>query len=67
MRNVPRVLIFANKKKTVTFLHQTLEGAGNKVVMLHGDRRQSEREVRAPVRVGAPQLFRERMPRLCFP
>jgi superfamily II DNA/RNA helicase len=45
MRNVPRVLIFANKIKTVVFLHQTLEGAGNKVVMLHGDKKQSEREV----------------------
>eukprot|EP00884_Botryococcus_braunii_P012932 jgi/Botrbrau1/2163/Bobra.101_2s0004.1 len=43
-RNFPRVLVFANKVKTVRFVHETLEEAGYKVVMLHGERSQPERE-----------------------
>lgn len=45
LRNPPRVLIFANKIKTVRFVHQTVSEAGFRTVMLHGDRSQEEREV----------------------
>lgn len=45
-RNPPRVLVFANRVKTVRFLAATLAGAGFKTAMLHGERSQPEREVR---------------------
>lgn len=47
-RNLPRVLVFANKIKTVRFLHETVQEAGYRVVMLHGERSQQEREVPNP-------------------
>ncbi|BDA50781.1 probable DEAD-box ATP-dependent RNA helicase 20 [Coccomyxa sp. Obi] len=43
-RNPPRVLVFANRIKTVRFLHTTISAAGFKAAMLHGDRTQAERE-----------------------
>lgn len=45
LRNFPRVLIFANRVKTVRFLHQTVSAEGLRAVMLHGERSQPEREV----------------------
>lgn len=39
-RNAPRVLIFANRVKTVRFLANTLAKEGYKVVQLHGQRPQ---------------------------
>ncbi len=44
-RNAPKVLVFANRIKTVRFLQQSLVEAGFKAVQLHGDRSQPEREV----------------------
>ncbi|KAK9823896.1 hypothetical protein WJX72_006234 [[Myrmecia] bisecta] len=44
LRNPPRVLIFANRVKTVRFLHKLLADDGCRVVMLHGERSQHERE-----------------------
>ena len=48
-RNAPKVLVFANRIKTVRFLQQSLVDAGFKAVQLHGDRSQPEREVSLPV------------------
>lgn len=45
IRNPPRVLVFANRIKTVRFLHTTISAAGFKAATLHGDRTQAEREV----------------------
>jgi ATP-dependent RNA helicase DDX5/DBP2 len=45
MRNLPRMLVFANRIKTVRFLHSTISAEGFKAAMLHGDRSQAEREV----------------------
>ena len=47
-RNPPRVLVFANRVKTVRFLHNLLKQATLRVAMLHGERSQPEREVRIP-------------------
>jgi superfamily II DNA/RNA helicase len=44
-RNPPRVLVFANRVKTVRFLAATLAEAGFKTAILHGERSQPEREV----------------------
>lgn len=44
-RNAPKVLVFANRIKTVRFVQQSLLEAGFKAVQLHGDRSQPEREV----------------------
>ncbi|KAK9917623.1 hypothetical protein WJX75_006589 [Coccomyxa subellipsoidea] len=44
IRNPPRVLVFANRIKTVRFLHTTISAAGFKAATLHGDRTQAERE-----------------------
>ena len=44
-RNAPKVLIFANRIKTVRFVQQSLVEAGFKAAQLHGDRSQPEREV----------------------
>ena len=44
-RNAPKVLVFANRIKTVRFVQQSLVEAGFKAVQLHGDRSQPEREV----------------------
>ena len=43
-RHKPRVLIFANRIKTVQYVAKELEGDGRKVVELHGDKLQEERE-----------------------
>lgn len=43
-RNAPRVLVFANRVKTVRFLATTLAKAGHKVAQLHGQRSQAERQ-----------------------
>ncbi|KAL0036815.1 hypothetical protein WJX77_000238 [Trebouxia sp. C0004] len=43
-RNAPKVLVFANRIKTVRFLQQSLGEAGFKALQLHGDRSQPERE-----------------------
>lgn len=45
LRNAPRVLIFANRIKTVRFLADTVGQAGLRCVILHGERTQPEREV----------------------
>lgn len=45
MRNPPRVLVFANRIKTVQFLHGLIEAEGFKTAILHGDRSQPERDV----------------------
>lgn len=45
MRMAPKVLVFANRIKTVRFLQQTITDAGFKALQLHGDRSQAEREV----------------------
>ena len=45
-RNPPRVLIFANRVKTVRFVAATTSEAGFKTAILHGERSQPEREVR---------------------
>lgn len=44
-RNAPKILVFANRIKTVRFVHQHLVEAGFKAAQLHGDRSQQEREV----------------------
>ncbi|GAX80336.1 hypothetical protein CEUSTIGMA_g7774.t1 [Chlamydomonas eustigma] len=44
MRNPPRVLVFANRIKTVRFVHETLVKEEYRAVMLHGQRSQTERE-----------------------
>lgn len=44
MRNAPKVLVFANRIKTVRFVQQTITDAGFKAAQLHGDRSQAERE-----------------------
>ncbi len=44
MRNPPRVLVFANRIKTVRFVHDAIAKEGCRVVMLHGQRSQAERE-----------------------
>ena len=44
-RNAPKVLVFANRIKTVRFVQQSLTEAGFKAAQLHGDRSQAEREV----------------------
>lgn len=44
MRNAPKVLVFANRIKTVRFVQQTITEAGFKAAQLHGDRSQAERE-----------------------
>ena len=54
LRQPPRVLIFANRVKTVRFLYQAVIAEGFKVVMLHGDRSQPEREVRAILNANSP-------------
>ena len=46
VRNPPRVLIFANRVKTVRFVAATTAAAGFKTAILHGERSQAEREVR---------------------
>eukprot|EP00887_Chlorella_sp_A99_P004705 scaffold4.g4705.t1 len=43
-RNPPRILIFANRVKTVRFLHSELAAAGWRAALLHGERSQAERE-----------------------
>mmetsp|Transcript_7163 Transcript_7163/g.20219 ORF Transcript_7163/g.20219 Transcript_7163/m.20219 type:complete len:487 (-) Transcript_7163:194-1654(-) len=43
-RNPPRVLVFANRVKTVRFLHKLLKDAKLRVAILHGERSQHERE-----------------------
>ena len=48
-RNAPKVLVFANRIKTVRFLQQSLVEAGFKAMQLHGDRSQPEREVSCAV------------------
>ena len=40
-----RVLIFANRIKTVRFVHGELHAGGWRAVQLHGERSQEEREV----------------------
>lgn len=45
-RHPPRVLIFANRVKTVRFVAAACAGAGFKTAILHGERSQAEREVR---------------------
>ena len=40
-----RVLIFANRIKTVRFVHGELQTGGWRAVQLHGERFQEEREV----------------------
>ena len=45
LRNPPKVLILANRIKTVRFLHQSVAEAEFRAVMLHGERSQPEREV----------------------
>jgi hypothetical protein len=45
-RNPPRILIFANRIKTVRYVHRLLSDAKLRVAMLHGERSQAEREVR---------------------
>ncbi|KXZ53413.1 hypothetical protein GPECTOR_7g1311 [Gonium pectorale] len=42
-RNPPRLLVFANRVKTVRFLATTLAKEGHKVAQLHGQRSQAER------------------------
>ncbi|GLC40197.1 hypothetical protein PLESTM_001013500 [Pleodorina starrii] len=42
-RNPPRLLVFANRVKTVRFLTSTLAKEGYKVAQLHGQRSQTER------------------------
>ncbi|EFJ43202.1 hypothetical protein VOLCADRAFT_121455 [Volvox carteri f. nagariensis] len=42
-RNPPRLLVFANRVKTVRFLAATLAKEGYKVAQLHGQRSQAER------------------------
>ena len=44
-RNAPKVLVFANRIKTVRFVQQSIAEAGFKAAQLHGDRSQAEREV----------------------
>ncbi|KAL3156027.1 hypothetical protein ABBQ32_013014 [Trebouxia sp. C0010 RCD-2024] len=44
MRMAPKVLVFANRIKTVRFLQQTITEAGFKAMQLHGDKSQAERE-----------------------
>mmetsp|Transcript_17825 Transcript_17825/g.31773 ORF Transcript_17825/g.31773 Transcript_17825/m.31773 type:complete len:667 (-) Transcript_17825:259-2259(-) len=43
-RNPPRILIFANRIKTVRYVHRLLSDAKLRVAMLHGERSQAERE-----------------------
>jgi len=43
-RNPPRVLVFANRIKTVRFVHKLLADAKLRVAMLHGERSQEERQ-----------------------
>lgn len=45
-RNPPRVLVFANRVKTVRFVYKLLKDSNMRVAMLHGERSQQEREVR---------------------
>ena len=47
LRNPPRVLIFANRRKTARFLHQSVLDADFRAVILHGERSQAERDVSA--------------------
>ncbi|KAL6770357.1 hypothetical protein ACKKBG_A34630 [Auxenochlorella protothecoides x Auxenochlorella symbiontica] len=57
-RNRPRVLIFANRLRTVRFLHDLLAGQGRRVAMLHGDRSQAERDAAlADFRAGKAQIL----------
>ncbi|KAL6764959.1 P-loop containing nucleoside triphosphate hydrolase protein [Haematococcus lacustris] len=44
VRNPPRILVFANRVKTVRYLHELLAKEGYRVVQLHGARSQLERE-----------------------
>ncbi|GAB4823853.1 hypothetical protein N2152v2_010899 [Parachlorella kessleri] len=44
LRNPPRILIFANRIKTVRFLHGLLTEGGYRAALLHGERSQEERE-----------------------
>ncbi|PRW59081.1 DEAD-box ATP-dependent RNA helicase 20-like [Chlorella sorokiniana] len=58
MRNPPRVLIFANRIKTVRFLHMLVEEAGFRAALLHGERSQEEREAAvADFRSGKAQVL----------
>lgn len=43
-RHAPRVLIFANRIKSVRFIHKKLLGAGYRASQLHGERSQDERD-----------------------
>ncbi len=56
-RNAPKVLVFANRIKTVRFLQQSLVEAGFKAVQLHGDRSQPEREVNLAVFIRQRKLY----------
>ena len=44
-RNAPKILIFANRIKTVAFVQQSIAEAGFKAELMHGDRSQPLREV----------------------
>lgn len=43
LRNPPRVLVFANRIKTVRFLYETIQKEEFRTAMLHGERSQAER------------------------
>ncbi|GIM00392.1 hypothetical protein Vretimale_5179 [Volvox reticuliferus] len=57
-RNPPRVLVFANRVKTVRYLTTTLSREGYKVAQLHGQRSQAERnQAVADFRSGKAQVL----------
>lgn len=57
-RNRPRVLVFANRVRTVRFLHDLLAGQGRRVAVLHGERSQAERDAAlADFRAGKAQVL----------
>lgn len=43
-RHKPRILVFANRIKTVKYISRELRGQGKKVAEIHGDKSQEERE-----------------------
>ena len=46
-RNPPRVLVFANRIRTVRFVWEAVREAGLRAAILHGERSQDERNVSA--------------------